>query len=124
MAASGFPSLIRGTSVVVSICTVKSDPFEGSVYEYEDETVDNVLFQVGGTDDLSADRPNGTRVDATFHFTKEYVEDLERRGKSLYRAKVKYRGTTYEVEGDPTPLMEGNTPGPWCLAAPVRNVRG
>lgn len=125
MASSGFFGLIRGETVTVGLYE-PGEPDQFGEYRptWADESVDNVLFQVGTTDDLAATRPNGTRIDATFHFTKRYVADLEGRGKSLYRAHIKYRGKTYEVEGDPQPTMAANTPGPWCLSVPAKNVQG
>ena len=48
----------------------KADRFGAQVTEYIEETVAGVLPQPGGTSDLGAERPNGRKVDMTFHWPR------------------------------------------------------
>lgn len=94
-----------------------SDRFGAPVYDGEPETVPNVLPQPGGTSDVGEGRPEGVRVDMTFHFPKGY-------GKSLKGCLVLYGGRSYRVVGDPQPYVEEDTPGPWGLTVETEAVDG
>ena len=102
-------SLIKGAEATVL------RPVEGAVdsmgeptVSWEDERVENVLMSPSSADDMGADRPNGVTADVTLHFPKGY-------GKTLRGCKVRFRGVTYRVVGNPQPYMEENTPGDWNL---------
>lgn len=73
---------------------------------YDDVDVPGVLAQPGPSSDLDATRPEGVRVDMTFHWPRADHRDL--RG-----ALVDYGGRTYRVVGDPQPYPDGSVPGPW-----------
>lgn len=117
--------LIRGTSVEVTRRVPSgTDRFGAETYETQTETVDNVLPQpgstsssTGSTDDLGEERPNGVSVDMAFHFPKGY-------GRSLRGCVISYDGRDYRVIGDPQPLVEANTPGPWNLTVGTEAVDG
>ena len=64
--------------------------------EPETRKVAGVLPQPGGTDDLEASRPEGTRVAMTFHWPKSDHASL----KGCF---VLYGGSRYRVVGDPQP---------------------
>lgn len=113
------PSLISGETVTVMRRErVGSDRFGAPEWgAWEREEVPGVLAQVGGTDDLGADRPEGRRVDMTFHFPAAYEA-------SLKGCRIGYRGRVYEVEGDPQPYAAANCPPPWNRAAEAVSVDG
>lgn len=83
---------------------------------YED--VDNVLIQVGSTDNLSGNiRPDGVMVRYTLHFPKTYNHDMT--GK-----RVKVRGEWHEVVGSPAFYDPRNTPTDWNYPVEVKRVDG
>ena len=99
--------LIAATSVeVIQRVAVGSDRYGAPIYEDSTETVDNVVVHPGGTEDLAETRPEGIRIDMTFHFPKTYTE-------SLRGARIRYQDREYRVIGDPQSYMEDNTPGEW-----------
>ena len=112
-----FQALAACDVEVVRRVRTGTDRFGAPVYENETETVAGVLPQPGGTSDLGAERPEGVRVDMTFHFPKGY-------GRSLKGCAVVYGGRAYRVIGDPQPYVEANTPGPWDLAVETEAVDG
>ena len=77
--------------------------------------VDGVLVQLGDTDELGAERPNGERVDVTFFFPKGYEG-------SLSGCTIVYEGDDYRVLGDPQELPWA--PGPFSLKAEAEAVYG
>lgn len=84
---------------------------------WEREDVAPVLFSPGASVDLAEGRPEGKRIDATFHFPRGY-------GKSLKGCRIAYAGREWAVVGDPQPYMERNTPGEWTLPVGVEAVYG
>lgn len=77
--------------------------------ERKTETVLGVLPAPGATSDLDAARPDGAKVDMTFHFPKGYAA-------SLKGCLVTYGERTYKVVGDPQPYVPGSVPGKWGRA--------
>lgn len=118
-------SALVGSFRLLAACDVEvvrrtesgADRFGAPTYETETEQVSGVLPQPGGTSDVGAERPEGVRVDMTFHFPKGY-------GKSLKGCEVVYGGRSYRVVGDPQPYVEENTPGPWDLTVETEAVDG
>lgn len=109
--------LTSTTATVLRQVENGTDPFGAPVTETEQETVAGVLPQPGSTSNLDASRPEGVRVDMTFHFPRGYSKPL--RGCSIV-----YGGTTYRVIGDPHPYMSEITPGPFGLAVETERVDG
>lgn len=85
--------------------------------EWTGTEVGNVLPQPGGTSDLDASRPEGAKVDMTFHFPKAYAEPLK-------GCRLSYAGRTYRVIGDPQPYLDGLTPGEWDRPVETEAVHG
>lgn len=95
-----------------------TDAYNAPVWgDWEAEEVTGVLPQPGGTSDLDEGRPEGLRVDMTFHFPRTYP-------KSLKGRRIAYAGRVYEVVGDPQPYLSGACPGPWDRAAEAVAVDG
>ena len=100
-----------GEQVVVSRrVQVGTDDLFEPVYEWQDETVDDVLVAPGPLADASdPQRPDGVRVVWQLHFPKGYPATL--RG-----ARVSVRGgAPLDVAGDPQPYTEANTPTRWSM---------
>ncbi|RGL12345.1 hypothetical protein [Collinsella tanakaei] len=95
----------------------KADRFGAQVTEYIEETVAGVLPQPGGTSDLGAERPNGRKVDMTFHWPRGHA-------RSLAGCIVEFDGRRYRVIGDPAPYIDGNTPGPFDRTVETEAVDG
>lgn len=117
-------SLIRGREVEV-LRPVRATDAHGNAapgpWEVE-ATVPNVLPQPGAasdgaTADLAESRPDGSRVDMTFHFPKGY-------GRSLKGRRIRFAGREFRVVGDPQPYAEENTPCEWNLAVATEAVDG
>lgn len=111
-------NLIPGDSVTV-LRPVQdgTDSLGCPIFDAEEEAVGCVLFTPGATADLDASRPEGARVDATFHFPAGY-------GQRLKGCSIRYRGRVFRVIGDPVPYMEENCPGPYGLAVETEEVHG
>ena len=95
----------------------QTDPFGVPTVSYTPESVSFVLPQPDSTYDLEADRPDGVRVDMTFHFPLGY-------SKSLRGCLIQYAGKTYRVIGDPQPSMPCLTPGPFGMKVETERVDG
>lgn len=93
------------------------DRFNAPVYETQISTVAGVLPQPGGSEDLGESRPEGAKVDMTFHFPKGY-------GESLKGATIAYGGADYRVIGDPQPYNAPDTPGSLGLTVETERVNG
>lgn len=93
------------------------DPFGTPIQTTEAEQVAGVLPKPGATADLDPDRPDGTRVDMTFHFPWGYAKPL--RGCS-----IQYGGATYRVIGDPQRPDQSITPGPFGMKVETEAVDG
>lgn len=106
------PRMLRGETVVVARPTAGAMDAHGNLVPggTESECVERVLPQPGGTEFLSASRPEGARVDMTFHFPKGYA------GPSLKGAVILRGGRRYAVIGDPQPFPAANCPTPWSMA--------
>lgn len=104
-------------AVTVERPTSGIDPYGELSGAWETETVKGVLFQPGTSSDLDADRPEGTRVDATFHFPKGYARPLK-------GCRVLHLGRAWRVIGDPAGYVPENTPGGFGLPVPVEVVDG
>lgn len=110
--------LIRGVDVEVSRhVRTGTDRYGAPVYSTSTETVAGVLPQPGACADLDASRPEGARVDMTFHFPKG-------RAGGLKGATVSYGGRSYRVVGDPRPYAAPNVPGPWDTPVECEAVDG
>lgn len=111
--------LIHGVAVTVErpgtpTTDSHGDPVAG---EWSTVTVENVLPQPGGTADLDESRPEGVRVDMTFHFPKAYTA-------SLKGCRIAHNGGRYRVIGDPQPYLADATPGAWNRAVETEAVNG
>lgn len=113
-------SPIKGETVII-IRRERIGTLPGNTPEYaEVETpVENVLIDPKpGTDVTDSVRPDGTRAEYILHFPKTFVGSL--RGASV---RVRDSGPM-QVEGDPQPYTNANTPGPWNRPVAVYRVDG
>lgn len=116
--------MLRGEAVTVLTPTqAGEDEYGQAVKSWASQEVADVLVCEPSTTDLGAGlqtdarRPEGDSVSLTLHFPKAYAA-------SLRGCRVGLRGRTFEVLGDPVALTEGNVPGRWNRAVPVRLVEG
>lgn len=92
-------------------------------------TLDDVLIVAGDTSDLNGSiRSEGDRTVYTLHFPKSFPEAVkgipQEFLKSLKGARVRVRGETFRVIGDPKPYMDVNTPTRWNFPVRVEAVNG
>ncbi len=92
-------------------------------------TLDDVLIVPGDTSDLNGSiRSEGDRTVYTLHFPKAFpgaVKGIPQEFlKSLKGARVRVRGETFRVIGDPKPYMDVNTPTRWNFPVRVEAVNG
>lgn len=89
------------------------------IYEWVEETVDNVIVAPGPRTDIpEVARPDGTTVAWSLHFPKRYSH-------SLRGARISVRGEEpARVIGDPKPYTPENTPGDWNLPVEVERADG
>lgn len=80
-------------------------------------TVSNVLVAPTSSQDLGAERPDGTVTIMTFHFPKTYIG-------SLKGCLIGWNGSRWEVIGDPQPYSKKSTPGMWNRPVQARLVEG
>lgn len=73
------------------------------------EDVTDVLVQSVSSSDLSAEMPDGTKVQARFYFPKSYT-------KSLKGCIICVRNHEFRVIGDPMPQVE-TCPTSWGMCA-------
>lgn len=106
------------------------DPM-GEIISFEDfeGTLDDVLIVPGDSSDLTGSiRPEGDRTVYTLHFPKSFPEAVkgipQEFLKSLKGARIKVRGETFRVIGDPKPYMDVNTPTRWNMPVKVEAVNG
>lgn len=112
------PGLLPGEAVTVLRPSVTRDDLgEPTFGEPTREPVSPVLVQPGSTADLGAERPNGDSVAYTLHFPKSYHA-------SLRGCQVEVRGEALDVVGDPRPLSDELTPGPYDRVVEVRRADG
>lgn len=99
-----------------------------SVEDFEG-ILDDVLIVPGDTSDLTGSlRSEGDRTVYTLHFPKSFPEAVkgipQEFLKSLKGARVRVRGETFRVIGDPKPYMDVNTPTRWNFPVRVEAVNG
>lgn len=111
--------MIKGETVVVrKFAEGEADPFGAVAQVAAEETVEDVLVQVGSTNDLTGSiRPDGVEVKFTLHFPKTYNVDL--RG-----AQVQVRGEWYGVIGSPAWYTVENCPTKWNYPVEVSVING
>ncbi len=111
--------MIKGETIsVLRPSTNSQDPFGAPVVEYSEESVDNVVIHPADPSDYTdTNRPEGAIIQWVLHFPKTYTE-------SLRECKVVVRGGTYDIEGDPMPFMDVNTPTPWNRRAYALRTEG
>ena len=95
------------------------DAFNEPIYEWESETVDDVLVAPGPRADLTdAERPEGVRVVWNLHFPKGYPA-------TLANARIRVRGgEPLHVIGNPQHYTFENTPTRWSMPVEVWRVDG
>lgn len=109
--------MIKGETVTVRLLTGEArDPLGAIKNEYEDVTVDNVLFAPSEFYDTANDEfdVNGTGYKNTYdvYFPKEF-------DRNIHGAIVVIRGIEYQVIGNPQTYIEANVPGSWNMRAKV-----
>lgn len=80
-------------------------------------SVRNVLVAPASSQDLGPERPDGDATVMTFHFPKTYTGTLD--GSLIW-----WRGSWWEVIGDPRPYSTESTPGAWNRPVQARLVQG
>ena len=114
---------MKGETVTV-LRRIQSGVDEGNnpVYEWERETVGNVLVDSPNTENgKDSNRPDGMRVDAVFRFPRDYA------GGPLDGCKIIIRGDEahpYHVVGHPVPLDGGMTPTAWNMSVEATYSEG
>lgn len=101
------------------------DRGSGSLDEFGNEsaeyrlgiTVPNVLVAPTSSQDLGAERPDGDATIMTFHFPKTYIGQLK-------GCLIGWKGSWWEVIGDPQPYSKDSTPGVWNRPVQARLVKG
>lgn len=111
--------MIFGESVMVRVRASGSlDEFGNERAEYRlGISVYNVLVAPASSQDLGAERPDGDATIMTFHFPKTYAG-------SLRGCLIGWRGSWWEVIGDPRPYSTDSTPGVWNRPVQARLVEG
>lgn len=80
-------------------------------------SVYNVLVAPSSSQDLGAERPDGEATIVTFHFPKTYTGELK-------GCLIGWKGSWWEVVGDPQPYSKDSTPGVWNRPVQARLVEG
>lgn len=94
------------------------DEFGNERAEYQPvRTVSNVLVAPTSSQDLGPERPDGDATIMTFHFPKTYIG-------SLKGSLIGWKGSWWEVIGDPRPYSTDSTPGVWNRPVQARLVKG
>lgn len=111
--------MIKGEMVTVLFPGSESvDPFGSPITEYESMDIDNVVIHPSDPSDYTdSNRPEGAVIQWVLHFPKSFTD-------SLRECKVVVRGETYDIEGDPMPYMDVNTPTPWNRRAYALRTEG
>lgn len=114
---------MRGEDITL-LRRIRSGVDEGNnpVYEWERETVGNVLVDSPATENGDdSNRPDGIRVDAVFRFPRDYT------GGPLDGCKIIIRGDEthpYHVVGHPIPLDGGMKPTAWNMSVEATYSEG
>ena len=101
------------------------DRQSGSLDEFGNErvayrpaiSISNVLVAPTSSQDLGAARPDGAATIMTFHFPKTYIGQLK-------GSLIGWKGSWWEVIGDPRPYSKEATPGVWNRPVQARLVEG
>lgn len=103
----------------VNIITIERTLDELGEVTDERETVQalDALVCPASSSDLSADRPNGDRIDYRVHFKRNFDANLK-------GALIEVRGKRCRVLGDPKRLTDENTPTGFNLSANVEVCNG
>ena len=97
-----------------------TDRFNNVVYGMTGETIDNVLYYNGNSDDLEASRPEGMTIDYTLSLPNTYTGSLEGCNITLPNPP----GGTYRVIGDVEYLIPENTPTQWNGIVRIGHAHG
>lgn len=90
---------------------------ERTAYSTWSISVSNVLVAPASSQDLGPERPYGDATVMTFHFPKTYIGQLK-------GCLIGWRGSWWEVIGDPRPYSKDATPGVWNRPVQARLVEG
>lgn len=95
------------------------DEFSNMRAEYGTSSISvrNVLVAPASSQDLGAERPDGDATVMTFHFPKTYIGQLK-------GCLIGWRGSWWEVIGDPQSYSKDSTPGVWNRPVQARQVTG
>lgn len=94
------------------------DEFGNMKHEYGwPQTIRNVLVAPSSSQDLGPERPDGDATIMTFHFPKTYIGQLK-------GCLIGWKGSLWEVIGDPQPYAKDSTPGVWNRPVQARLVEG
>ena len=106
------------TVVVISRTETGRGPGNTPVWAESETTVGNVLVVPGPRADvLESNRPMGVDVAFTLHFPKTVTG-------SLRGCRVRVRGETFHVVGDPRAYQDNLTPGEWNRPVEVERRDG
>lgn len=110
--------IVGETITVLHPSTDATDPFGAPIKEFVEESVENVVIHPAEPSDYTdTNRPDGALIQWVLHFPKSYTA-------SLRECRVVVRGETYDIEGDPMPYMNENTPTPWNRRAYAMRLEG
>lgn len=98
------------------------DRLGNHVESYLAPTTAPVLVAPGSTNDLSASRPEGVRVDLTLHFTRSWTDPQSLRGARV-ELPAPWAGT-FRVVGVPEAYVPSLVPGDLYLPVEVQSYDG
>lgn len=108
-----------GTVTVISRRANGTLPSGETVWETDEETVENVLVIDGAQNNLTDSiRPDGIEVARTLYMPRLWSYH------SLRGAQVKIDECVYAVIGDPKPAVTNMTPTDWNVTVEVKTVEG
>ena len=114
-------TMFKGVTVTVHRPTETGrDRFNNVVYGMTGETIDNVLYYRGASEDLEAARPEGMTIDYTLSLPNTYTGSLE--GCSITLPNPP--GGTYDVIGEVVYLIPENTPTDWNGVVSIGRAHG
>ena len=111
--------MIFGEHVLIKVRASGSlDEFGNERAEYRTAfSLYNVLVAPASSQDVGPERPDGDATIMTFHFPKTYIGDLK-------GCLIGWKGSWWEVIGDPRPYSKDSTPGVWNRPVQARLVEG